>query len=63
MKVYTAGHMPCIGWAKRCPVLTPSILKVNEQNTNEELHFLQALCYFICSQSISMSALDNEKKK
>jgi hypothetical protein len=33
--------IPCIGWAKRCLVLTSSTLKVNERNTDEELHPLQ----------------------
>ncbi|GAA5799980.1 hypothetical protein HPULCUR_005401 [Helicostylum pulchrum] len=56
-----ANHIPCIGWAKRCLVLTSSTLKVNEHNTDEELHPLQALGHFICSQSLSMSTLDYGK--
>ncbi|KAI8641165.1 hypothetical protein BD408DRAFT_433503 [Parasitella parasitica] len=56
-----ARHISCIGWAKRCLVLTSSTLKVNEHNTDEELHPLQALGHFICSQSLSLSTLDYGK--
>ena len=56
-----ARQIPCIGWAKRCLVLTSSMLKINQHNTEKELHPLQAVGYFICSQSLSISTLDYEK--
>lgn len=56
-----ARQIPCIGWAKRCLVLTSSTLNINQHNAEEELHPLQALGYFICSQSLSISTLDYGK--
>ncbi|CAO3703384.1 unnamed protein product [Rhizopus stolonifer] len=43
-----AKQIPCIGW-------------INQLNTGEQLHPLQALGYFICSQATSLSTLDYEK--
>ncbi|KAG2205438.1 hypothetical protein INT47_007223, partial [Mucor saturninus] len=48
-------------WAKRCIVLTSATLKAKEPNNDEELHPLEALGHFICSQSLSMSTLDYGK--
>lgn len=56
-----AKQIPCIGWAKRCLVMASSTLEINQHNTEEELHPLQALGYFICSQALSISTLDYGK--
>jgi hypothetical protein len=38
-----------------------STLEINQHNTEEELHPLQALSYLICSQAMSISTLDYGK--
>lgn len=56
-----ARQIPCIGWAKRCLVLTSSTLNIKQHDTEEELHPLQALGYFICSQSLPINTLNYGK--
>jgi hypothetical protein len=41
-----ARSIPCLGWAKRCLLLSSSTLKLNEYRPDEELNPLQAIGVF-----------------